>query len=95
MTELRSLSYTGVAQVTLVFRDGTDIYRARQLTAERLAAVRLPGGLVPELGPITTGLGDIYFYAVQDSKIRPGESAPDRLARLRSFHEWTIEPRLR
>src|SRR5262245_37908633 len=66
VTELRSLSRFGLSQVTLVFKDGTDIYRARQLVSERLqnALDELPSGVTPKLAPISTGLGEIYYYVV-------------------------------
>ncbi|MDF9826043.1 cobalt-zinc-cadmium resistance protein CzcA [Ereboglobus sp. PH5-10] len=64
--EMRSLSKFGLSQITIVFEDSADIYRARQLVAERLAnaAESLPPGLAPKLAPITTGLGEIYYYVV-------------------------------
>src|SRR5688572_20593975 len=64
--EVRSLSKFGLSQLTLVFREGTDIYRARQLVSERLQTARgeLPPGIEPKLGPISTGLGEIYFYTL-------------------------------
>ncbi len=95
MTELRSLSQPGISQMTLVFRDGTSIYRARQLVAERLATVDLAGGQVPAMGPIATGLGDIVFYALRDDTVRPGETEVARLGRLHTFHEWVVAPRIR
>ena len=63
MVEMRSLSKFGLSQLTLIFRDGTDIFRARQLVSERLQSARekLPPGLQPELAPITTGLGEIFL----------------------------------
>src|SRR6478735_2737401 len=63
----RSLSRYGLSQVTVVFKDGTDIYFARQQVAERLqqARAQLPAGLEPELGPIATGLGEIFMYTVE------------------------------
>src|SRR5262245_16044113 len=66
LTELRSLSKFGLSQITLVFADGTDIYRSRQFVTERLQTVldELPAGLTPKLAPITTGLGEIFYYAV-------------------------------
>ena len=62
----RSVSRYGLSQVTIVFDDGSDIYRARQLISERLQAIRedLPEGVSPELGPIATGLGEIFMYVV-------------------------------
>src|SRR3982751_228517 len=66
MTEIRSLSKFGLSQITVIFKERTDIYRARQLISERLqnAIEKLPRGLSPKLAPITTGLGEIYFYVV-------------------------------
>src|SRR5881628_1301670 len=67
MEEMRSLTKFGLSQVTLNFRDGTDIYRARQLVAERLQGVleSLPPGAKAKLAPISTGLGEIFYYNVQ------------------------------
>src|SRR5439155_21363215 len=66
LTEVRSLTRFGLAQITLIFEDGTDIYRARQLVGERLQGVaeQLPVGLAPKLAPITTGLSEMYQYVV-------------------------------
>ncbi len=60
------MSKFGLSQVTMVFRDGVDIYRTRQLVSERLAGVldELPPGLTPKLAPIATGLGEIFYYTV-------------------------------
>ncbi|ODT89424.1 CusA/CzcA family heavy metal efflux RND transporter [Phenylobacterium sp. SCN 70-31] len=94
----RSISRYGLSQVTVVFRDGTDIYFARQLVNERLQSAReqLPDGLSPELGPITTGLGEIFHYTVQ---ARPGARKPDGSAYtpedLRTLQDWVIRPQLR
>ncbi|MEK7767932.1 MAG: efflux RND transporter permease subunit, partial [bacterium] len=97
VTELRSLTKYGLSQVTVIFEDGTDLSRARQLVAERLGglAARLPAGAVPTMSPMSTGLGDVVFYAVEDSRIRPGESEARRLMRLRALHDWDIRPQLR
>lgn len=66
VTEMRSLSRFGLSQITLQFTDDTDIYRARQLVTERLesAADSLPPGLIPKLAPITTALGEVFYYSV-------------------------------
>ena len=63
----RSLSRYGLSQVTVVFEEGTDIYHARNLIDERLAAIKnaLPSGLEPQMGPIATGLGEIFSYTVE------------------------------
>jgi len=97
VSEVRSLTKYGLSQVTLIFDEGTDIFRARQLVSERITAVSpsLPAGTAPLLGPITTGLGEIVQYALVDERVRPGESEVDRLTRLRVLHDWEIKPRLR
>ncbi|MDZ4289415.1 MAG: efflux RND transporter permease subunit, partial [Prosthecobacter sp.] len=66
MVEFRSLSKIGLSQITLVFADGTDIYRVRQLVSERLqnAAEELPPDLTPRLSPVATGLGEIFYYTL-------------------------------
>ena len=72
--EMRSLTKFGLSQVTLIFRDGVDLYRARQLVAERLQAVgdRLPAGLTPTMAPISTGLGRDLLLHGGLSRERPG-----------------------
>jgi cobalt-zinc-cadmium resistance protein CzcA len=93
----RSLSRYGLSQVTVVFEDGTDIYFARQLVAERLQAVRggLPPGIDPEMGPIATGLGEIFMYTVEAV---PGalndEGKPWTPTDLRVLHDWVVKPQL-
>lgn len=93
----RSLSRYGLAQVTLVFEDGTDIYFARQLVAERLIAVRskLPAGREPTLGPIATGLGEIFMFTVDaEPNARNADGSPVTPTDLRSVHDWIIRPQL-
>ncbi|HIV71377.1 MAG TPA: CusA/CzcA family heavy metal efflux RND transporter [Candidatus Aquabacterium excrementipullorum] len=98
LQEVRSLSRYGLSQVTVVFRDGTDIYFARQLVNERIqeARARLPGGLSPSLGPISTGLGEIYMWTVE---ARPGASKHDGTPYtpmdLREIQDWIVKPQLR
>ena len=99
LTELRSLSKFGLSQVTLVFKEGTDIYRSRQLVSERLQAVleELPPGLTPELAPITTGLGEIFYYVVDyapDAAQKPA-TREEQLMELKLIHDFVIKPRLR
>lgn len=66
--EFRSLTKSGLSQVTLVFRDGTDLFRARQLVSERLVQVELPPGMTPQMSPISTGLGEILYYTLDYKK---------------------------
>ena len=99
LTELRSLSRLGLSQVTLVFADGTDIYRARQLVSERLqnALENLPPGLTPKLTPITTGLGEVFYYVVdyaEDTTNKPA-SRQEQLIELKQVHDFMVKPRLR
>lgn len=99
LVELRSISKFGLSQLTLVFEDGTDIYRARQLVTERLQNTldELPPGIQPRLAPITTGLGEIYHYVVD---YKPGATNKpatryEQLLQLKLIQDWTIKPLLR
>lgn len=96
VTHIRSLSKFGLSQVTANFDEGTDIYWARQQVAERLQAVlsELPDGVKPQLGPISTGLGEIFHYTVEADKPFTGEERKAQLMELRAVQEWTIRPRL-
>jgi len=99
MEEMRSLTKFGLSQVTLNFKDDTDIYRARQLVAERLQGVldRLPPGTSPKLAPISTGLGEIFYYNVQyraDATNKPATEL-EQLLELSEIQEYTIKPLLR
>ncbi len=94
----RSVSRYGLSQVTVVFKDGTDIYFARNLINERLQQVReqLPAGLTPVMGPTATGLGEIFFYAVKaDHNALKPDHLPYSLTDLRGVHDWMIAPQLR
>jgi len=86
---IRSLSKAGLSQVVVIFEDGVDIYFARQLVFERLqtAKEKLPEGLEPEMGPISTGLGEIYQYTLESEKAD--------LTELRTIQDWIIRPQLR
>ena len=90
----RSLSRYGLSQVTVVFKDGTDIYFARQLIAERLQEVRekLPQGISPAMGPIATGLGEIFMYTVENDEAKEGAFSPTE---LRTAQDWIVKPQLR
>ncbi len=94
----RSLSRYGLSQVTVVFEDGTDIYFARQLLSERLSQItgEIPDGLEPIMGPIATGLGEIYMYVVQaeEGAVKEDGSAYTPMDLL-TIQEWIIEPQLR
>jgi len=93
----RSISRYGLSQVTVVFKDGTDIYFARQLVNERLQAARnsLPEGVEPSMGPIATGLGEIFMYTVEaeDGARRP-DGQPWTPEDLRTMQDWVIRPQL-
>lgn len=94
--QVRSITRYGLSQVTIAFKDGTDIFRARQLVTERLANLddALPEGVEPKLSPITTGLGEIYHYIVEADKIETGEARVAQLRTLRTMQTWTVKPRL-
>ena len=99
LVEVRSLSKFGLSLVTLVFEDDADIYRARQLVSERLQAVadELPAGVAPRLNPITTGLGEIYYYTVRyraDFSAAPAD-AEARLRELKAVQNYVVKPALR
>ncbi len=90
VVEVRSISKTGLSVVTVVFKDNVDIYFARQLVLERLQAAkeRIPEGLgSPEMGPITTGLGQIYKYVLAGDGISSME--------LRTINDWLVKFQLR
>lgn len=98
LEQTRSLSRYGLSQVTVVFKDGTDIYFARQLVNERIqeAKAKLPGDLAPTLGPIATGLGEIYMWTVEakEGALKP-DGAPYTPTDLREIQDWIIKPQLR
>jgi len=97
LTYTRSTSRYGLSQITIVFEEGTDIYFARQQVAERMNAAKssLPAGLEPALGPIATGLGEIFMFTVD---AEPGainaDGSPVTPTDLRSVHDWIIRPQL-
>ncbi|HKQ47528.1 MAG TPA: CusA/CzcA family heavy metal efflux RND transporter [Phycisphaerae bacterium] len=98
LEETRSLSRYGLSQVTVIFKDGTDIYFGRQLINERIqeAKGKLPPGIEPVMGPIATGLGEIFMYTVEAN---PGATKPDDAPYtemdLRTIQDWIIKPQLR
>ena len=86
--ELRSISKFGLSQVTVRFADGTDLWFARQVVAERIAHAPIPDEVeAPTLGPVATGLGEVFHYLVRGK----GMSLED----VRTAHDWTIAPQLR
>ncbi|MCB1096675.1 MAG: efflux RND transporter permease subunit [Verrucomicrobiae bacterium] len=99
MTELRSLSKYGLSQVTMVFEDGSDIYLLRQLVSERLQTVKesLPEGLAPQLAPVATGLGEIFYYSLsfEDGAPNAPVNPKERLMALKLIHDLTVKPLLR
>ncbi len=94
----RSLSRYGLSQVTVIFEDGTDIYFARQLLGERLreAAASLPEGIEPSMGPIATGLGEIFLWTVvADPEARRPDGEAWTPTDLRTIQDWIIRPQMR
>ena len=88
LKEVRSTSRFGMSQVTVIFEDGTDIYLSRQVVMERVQGVALPAGIEkPQLGPVATGLGEVFHYLL---------TAKDKsLAELRTLHDWVVKPQMR
>ncbi len=98
LEETRSISRYGLSQVTVVFKEGTNIYFARQLVAERIAQAKekLPAGITPEMGPTATGLGEIFMWTVssQPGALKP-DGSPYTAMDLREVQDWIIKPQLR
>ena len=97
LTYTRSVSRYGLSQVVAIFSDETDVYFARQLVNERLSAARseLPTGLEPQLGPIATGLGEIFMFTVDaEPDATHADGSPITPMDLRTVHDWTIRPQL-
>ena len=98
LEQTRSLSRYGLSQITVIFKDGTDIYFARQLVNERIqeAKERLPAGVTPVMGPIATGLGEIYMWMVEAKEgAKKPDGSPYTLTDLREIQDWIIKPQLR
>jgi heavy metal efflux system protein len=88
LQSLRSISKFGLSQVVITFEDGTNIYFARQVVAERLGTAQLPSAVEhPKLGPVSTGLGEVFHYVVTGK----GDDATE----LRTIHDWVIKPKMR
>ncbi|HAT29384.1 MAG TPA: CusA/CzcA family heavy metal efflux RND transporter, partial [Janthinobacterium sp.] len=98
LEQTRSLSRYGLSQVTVIFKDGSDIYFARQMINERLQQARgqLPAGITPALGPVATGLGEIYLWTVEaGDDARKPDGSPYTGTDLREIEDWIIKPQLR
>lgn len=90
LKEVRSISKFGLSQIVATFDDNTKIYDARQLILERISAVELPDGIEsPQMGPISTGLGEIFHYTVTSTD--PNRGLDD----IRTLHDWVIKPEMR
>ena len=87
LTEVRSVSKFGFSQITAIFDDDTDVYLARQVVGERLQTVELPEGVGrPSLGPVSTGLGEVFQYLVESDELSARE--------LRTLHHWVVRPQM-
>src|SRR5512135_1573111 len=97
LTELRSLNKPGLSLITLVFTDKTDVYFARQLVMERLIEIgaRLPVGVTPVLGPVSTALGEVYQYTLERPDDRGRALTKDELVERRIVQDWVARPLLR
>ncbi|QYD72577.1 CusA/CzcA family heavy metal efflux RND transporter [Paraburkholderia edwinii] len=98
LQQTRSISRYGLSQVTVIFKDGTDIYFARQLVNERIQEARgkIPPGIEPAMGPTSTGLGEIYLWTVEaDADARKPDGTRYTPIDLRELQDWVIKPQLR
>lgn len=97
LTEMRSLNKPGLSLITLVFTDDTDVYFARQLVMERLLEVgsRMPQGVTPVLGPVSTGLGEVYQYTLERPDDGNRALTQEELTQRRIVQDWVLRPLLR
>jgi cobalt-zinc-cadmium resistance protein CzcA len=97
LVEMRSLNKSGLSIITLVFTDQTDVYFARQMVTERLIEVtpRMPAGIVPVLGPVSTGLGEVYQYTIEHPDDGQRALTEQELAERRAVQDWVVRPLLR
>ncbi|WP_020168073.1 MULTISPECIES: efflux RND transporter permease subunit [Methylotenera] len=98
LDQTRSISRYGLSQVTVVFKEGTDIYFARQLVNERInqAKEQLPAGILPKLGPTSTGLGEIFMWTVEAKEgALKADGTPYSPMDLREVQDWIVKPQLR
>ncbi|MHB1291932.1 MAG: efflux RND transporter permease subunit [Sulfuricella sp.] len=97
LEEMRSLNKPGLSLITLVFTDATDVYFARQLVMERLIEVagRMPQGVSPTLGPLSTGLGEVYQYTLERPDDGDKPLSLEELTKRRIAQDWVVRPLLR
>jgi heavy metal efflux system protein len=97
LTEMRSLNKNALSLITLVFTDDTDVYFSRQLVMERLMEVmdRMPEGVTPVLGPVSTGLGEVYQYTLDKPTDGKKELSVHELTERRAVQDWVVRPLLR
>ena len=97
LVEMRSLNKSGLSIITLVFTDQTDVYFARQLVMERLIEVspRMPRGITPVLGPVSTGLGEVYQYTLDHPDDGKRALSIEELTARRTVQDWVVRPMLR
>ena len=97
LDEMRSLNKPGLSLITLVFTDATDVYFARQLVMERLIEVvgRMPQGVTPTLGPLSTGLGEVYQYTLERPDDGDKALSVEELTKRRIAQDWVVRPLLR
>ncbi|WP_342051170.1 MULTISPECIES: efflux RND transporter permease subunit [unclassified Cupriavidus] len=97
LEEMRSLNKAGLSLITLVFTEKTDVYFARQLVMERLIEVggRMPSGVTPVLGPVSTGLGEVYQYTLDRADDGDKELSQEELSERRIVQDWVVRPLLR
>ncbi|QRY77313.1 CusA/CzcA family heavy metal efflux RND transporter [Pseudomonas sp. PDNC002] len=98
LQQTRSISRSGLSQVTVIFKDGTDLFFARQLVNERLQQAReqLPEGVESAMGPISTGLGEIFLWTIEaEESARKEDGTPYTPTDLRVIQDWVVKPQLR
>ncbi|MEK7768103.1 MAG: efflux RND transporter permease subunit, partial [Pseudomonadota bacterium] len=97
LVEMRSLNKSGLSLITLVFTDKTDVFFARQLVMERLIEVspRLIPGITPVLGPVSTGLGEVYQYTIEHPDDGKRALTFEELMERRTIQDWVVRPMLR
>jgi len=97
LTEMRSLNKPGLSLITLVFSDNTYVYFARQLVMERLSEVKekLPAGIVPVLGPVSSALGEVYQYTLDHPSDGERALSKEELTERRTIQDWVVRPLLR